>query len=100
MQNGCTLPLLIFSNFCNIGLLENILALRGVRRSLPDRSEPGNSARKKLAVAPPFMLSRALWVDAAEREEAVARGGGDVLVQCLAILFPTRRRMFSRAVLL
>ena len=60
---------------------------------------PGGGASKNLAMAPPFIAWRVLWVVAAEWEEE-ARSGGDVLVRCLAILFPTRRRMIIGAALL
>ena len=46
------------------------------------------------------MLWRALEVETAVGEEAVARSGGAVLVRCLAILLPTRRRMIIGAALL
>ena len=80
--------------------MENRLALRCARGSPLEGFEPWRGASKKFAMAPPFMLWRALEVETAVGEEAVARSGGDVLVRCLAILFPTRRRMITGAALL
>ena len=79
-------------NFGKIAAVENCSVL--------GRYNPGGGASKNLAMAPPFMAWRVLWVVAAEREEVEARGGGSVLVLCLAILSPTRRRIFIGAVLL
>ena len=85
-------------NFGKIAAVENCLALRCARGFLLVRSKPGRGASENWAMAPPFMAWRALSWNAAEREEMVARGGGSVLVLCLAILSPTRRRIFFGAV--